>query len=215
MPASFNMLTVIVGGFVTVSLIGRFGSANVAGYAVGLRLEQVLLLPALGLNSAVMAIAGQNFGAGESRRVRDTYKSGLQVGLVMALILIPVMLFLSPLMMGFFSSNPEIIATGTTYLRIDALAYYPYVVLFLSTAMLQALKQPLFPMVLGIIRQLLLPASINYLLIVIYGLPMVSVFVTIIVVVFCSSFVSHYYTKRQLRQCNGLPATTPAAARSA
>ena len=62
LPASFNMLTIILGGFVTVSLVGRFGSEHVAGYAVGLRIEQVLLLPALGLNTAVMAIVGQNFG---------------------------------------------------------------------------------------------------------------------------------------------------------
>lgn len=208
MPASFNMLTIILGGFVTVSLIGRFGSLNVAGYAVGLRLEQVLLLPALGLNSAVMAIAGQNFGAGRLERVRETYQCGLQVGLAMALAFIPVMLFLSPLMMGFFSANPVIIATGAQYLRIDALAYFPYVVLFLSNASLQAIKQPLFPMILGIVRQLLLPASINYLLIVVYGLPMVSVFVTIIVVVFLSSIVSHYYTKRQLDTLCVVPSNT-------
>jgi len=67
-PAGVNMLSIILGGFITVSFIGRFGSEFVAGYAVGLRLEQVLLLPALGLNSAVLAIAGQNFGAGKSER---------------------------------------------------------------------------------------------------------------------------------------------------
>ncbi len=206
LPASFTMLTIIVGGFVTLSFIGRFGSDNIAGYAVGLRLEQVLLLPALGLNSAVLAISGQNYGAGKMDRVRETYKCGLQVGLLMALVFIPVMLFLSPLMMGFFSDNESIIATGTTYLRIDALAYYPYVVLFLANASLQAIKQPLFPMVLGIVRQLLLPASINFLLVVIYGLPMISIFITIIIVVFFSSLVSHFYTKRQLAR-NDLPTT--------
>ncbi|MFT6328953.1 MAG: putative MATE family efflux protein, partial [Bermanella sp.] len=69
LPASFNMLTIILGGFITVALIGQFGSNYVAGYTVGLRLEQVLLLPALGLNSALMAIAGQNMGAGKNARV--------------------------------------------------------------------------------------------------------------------------------------------------
>ena len=199
LPASFNMLTIILGGFITVSLIGRFGSDSVAGYAVGLRLEQVLLLPALGLNSAVMAIAGQNFGAGHSERVMETYTKGLQVGFFMALAFIPVMIFLSPQMMGFFSQNPQIIETGTTYLRIDALAYFPYVVLFLSTACLQAMKKPLFPMVLGIMRQLALPATINYLLIVVYNLPMITVFLTIIIVVSFSSIVSHLFTRHQLQ----------------
>lgn len=200
MPASFNFLTIILGGFITVSLIGRFGSDHIAGYSVGLRLEQVLLLPALGLNTAVMAIAGQNFGAGNMDRVGETYKRGLQIGLAMAAVSIPIMLFLSPQLMGFFTDSENIKNTGATYLRIDAIAFYAYVVLFLSTASLQAVKQPFFPMYLGIARQLVLPALINYLLIVHFGMPMVSVFVTIICVVVCAALFAHWYTTRQLNK---------------
>jgi len=199
MPASFNMLTIILGGFLTVSLIGRFGSDHVAGYAVGLRIEQVLLLPALGLNTAVMAIAGQNFGAGHIQRVYQTYTTGLLLGLAMAAVSIPLMVFLSPAMMGFFTNDTNIILTGAAYLRIDAIAFYAYVVLFLSTATLQALKQPVFPMILGIMRQLLIPVSINYILIVFWGYPMMSIFYTIISVVVISSVIAHWYTLRRLR----------------
>ncbi len=200
LPASFNMLTIILGGFITVSLIGRFGSEHVAGYSVGLRLEQVLLLPALGLNIAVMAIAGQNLGAGHMDRVRLIYTTGLKVGLGMAAISIPIMIYLSPVMMEFFSGDPTIQATGAAYLKIDAIAFYAYVVLFLSTATLQALKQPMFPMVMGIARQLVIPVGINYWLIVFQGYPMMSIFYTIITVVVLASFVAHGYTLRQLRK---------------
>lgn len=198
LPASFNMLTIILGGFITVSLIGRFGSQHIAGYAVGLRLEQVLLLPALGLNTAVMAIAGQNFGAGHANRVQETYAKGLLVGLVMAAVSIPVMVFLSPGLLSLFSDDQTIITTGATYLRIDAVAFYAYVVLFLSTAILQAIKQPLFPMYLGIARQLVVPAGINYILIVNWQFPMISVFYTIVSVVIIGSVVANWYTSRQL-----------------
>lgn len=202
-PASFNMLTIILGGFITVYFIGRFGSEHVAGYAVGLRLEQVLLLPALGLFNAVMAIIGQNYGAANHHRILDTYKKGLLIGLVISACFIPVMIFLSPALMSIFSNNPDIISTGATYLRIDALAFYAYVVLFISVASLQAVKQPLFPMFLGIIRQLVLPASINTVLIVVLGYPMISLFFTIVSVVIVSALVSHWYTYKQLRALSG------------
>jgi len=205
-PASMNMLTIIMGSFITVSYIGRFGSDNVAGYAVGLRLEQILLLPALGLNSAVMGIAGQNFGAEKFSRVAQTYRKALLVGLFMAVISIPIMVFLSPSLMSFFSDSQTIINTGAQYLRIDAIAFYAYVVLFLSVAILQSLKQPLFPMFLGIARQLVVPAIVNYFLIVVWGYPMISVFYTIISVVVISAIVAHWYTLRQLKL---LSATTP------
>jgi len=198
LPASLNMLTVILGGFISVAYIGRFGSDHIAGYAVGLRLEQVLLLPALGLNAAVMAISGQNFGAGQYDRVRETYIKGLTIGLGMAAVSIPVMVFLSPALMGVFTQRDVIKNTGASYLKIDAIAFYAYVVLFLSVAMLQSIKRPLFPMVLGIARQLVIPASINYVLVVLLGYPMLSIFYTIISVVVLSALVSHWYTRRVL-----------------
>jgi len=204
LPASLNMLTIILGGFITVALLGRFGSQHVAGYAVGLRIEQVLLLPALGLNSAVMAIAGQNYGAKDLYRVRQTYITGLLTGLAMAVVSIPIMLTLSPAMMAIFTDDPVIQDTGASYLRIDAFAFYAYVVIFMSTATLQALKQPLFPMALGIARQLIIPVSINVLLVVYLDYPMISVFYTIVSVVIIAAVVAHWYTLRQLR----VPTTT-------
>lgn len=200
LPASFNMLSVILGSFVTVAIIGRFGSDHVAGYSVGLRLEQLLLLPALGMNSAVMAIAGQNFGAGEFDRVRQTYYSGLKIGLLIAAVSIPIMIFLSPLLMTMFTEEDPIIATGTAYLRIDAIAFYAYVVLFLTTATLQSIKQPVFPMALSLARHLLVPVSINILLVVYFGFPMLSVFYTLISVVVLSAITSHLFTRWRLNQ---------------
>ena len=198
LPASFNMLTIILGGFITVALIGRFGSEYVAGYTVGLRLEQVLLLPAFGLNSAVMAIAGQNLGAGSGARVAETYRKALLIGLALSLLLMPVMYFLSPLMMSFFTDNEVITNTGVSYLMIDTFAFYAYVVLFQSVAVLQAMQKPMFPMYLGIARQLIIPAGINYVLVVLWGYPMVSMFYTIVIVVILSAVVAYFYTRREI-----------------
>jgi len=198
LPASMNMVTVILGGFISVAYIGRFGSDHIAGYAVGLRLEQVLLLPALGLNAAVMAISGQNFGARFYDRVQETYVKGLTIGLAMAAVSIPIMVFLSPTLMGVFTQSEVIKNTGAAYLKIDAIAFYAYVVLFLSVASLQSIKRPMFPMVLGIARQLVVPAGINYLLIVVLGYPMLSIFYTIISVVVISALISYCYTQRIL-----------------
>lgn len=200
LPASFSMLSVTLGTFFIVAIIGSFGSEHVAGYAVGLRLEQLLLLPALGMNSAVMAIAGQNFGAGKFDRVRETYYSSLKIGLVMAAVSIPIMIFLSPRLMTLFTSDPTIIATGTHYLRIDAIAYYAYVVLFLTTATLQAIKQPIFPMALGLVRHLAVPLGMSTVLVMYFALPLLSVFYTLVTVALISAITSHLYTRWRLNQ---------------
>jgi len=72
------------------------------------------------------------------------------------------------------------------------------VVLFQSVAVLQAMRKPMFPMYLGIARQLVIPAIINYVLIVLWDYPMVSMFYTIVIVVVVSSVIAHVYTKREI-----------------
>ena len=169
MPASMNMLTIIIGGFITIYFISQFGDSPVAGYSVGIRLEQLLLMPALGLNASVMALVGQNYGAGNIERVKEIYAKSLKVALLISVLFIPAMIFLSPLMMTQFTDNAEIISVGVYYLRADAFAFYGYMMLFCSNALLQAVKQPLFPLVIGILRQMILPVAAFYVMIELLG----------------------------------------------
>tara|TARA_R110002096_G_scaffold168798_12_gene340158 strand:- start:31769 stop:33121 length:1353 start_codon:yes stop_codon:yes gene_type:complete len=200
LPASFNFIIMIMGSFIVTAFVSRFGDYAVAGYSVGLRIEQVLLLPALGLNIAVLAIAGQNYGAKNYRRIAETYRKGLILSFGITVICIPVMIFLSPYLMGFFSSEEKIIAAGVSYLRIDALAFFCYVSLFISVAALQAIKRPNFPVVMGAFRQLILPLMVNYLLIVVYGYSLEWVFISVALIVFFSMLITLLYTRLQLKK---------------
>ena len=200
LPASFNFSIMIVGSLMITGFVSRFGDYAVAGYSVGLRLEQVLLLPALGLNAAVLAISGQNFGAKNFRRIAETYRKGLILSFSISLVCIPIMIFLSPLLMGFFSHQADIIDVGTIYLRIDALAFFCYVALFISVATLQAIKQPDFPVIMGLFRQLILPLTINYFLILRLGYGLNWLFGSVALIVFFSMVITLLYTRSKLKQ---------------
>ncbi|MEW4981871.1 MAG: MATE family efflux transporter [Cycloclasticus sp.] len=200
LPASFNFSIMIIGSLMITGFVSRFGDYAVAGYSVGLRLEQVLLLPALGLNAAVLAISGQNFGAKNFRRIAETYRKGLILSFSISLVCIPIMIFLSPLLMGFFSHKETIIEVGTTYLRIDALAFFCYVSLFISVATLQAIKQPDFPVIMGLFRQLILPLTVNYFLILHLGYGINWLFGSVALIVFFSMIITLLYTRSKLKQ---------------
>ncbi|MCX7553596.1 MATE family efflux transporter [Marinicella sp. S1101] len=198
MPASMNMLTIIIGGFITIYFISQFGDFPVAGYSVGIRIEQLLLMPALGLNASVMALVGQNYGAGNIERVREIYAKSLKVALLISIVFIPTMIFLSPLMMTQFTDNQEIIGVGVYYLRADAFAFFGYMMLFCSNALLQAVKQPLFPLVIGILRQMVLPIIAFYLLINVLGYGLYAIFWAIVTIVLLSAAVAWFYTRGRL-----------------
>ncbi|GIS77063.1 MAG: hypothetical protein CM1200mP13_04220 [Candidatus Pelagibacterales bacterium] len=44
-------------------ILGLFGEYAVAGYGSATRIEQVVLLPILGINTAIISIIAQNIGA--------------------------------------------------------------------------------------------------------------------------------------------------------
>lgn len=198
-PASLNFLTIIVGAFFIVAFVGRFGSEAVAGYSVALRIEQVMLLPVLGLSSAVMALVGQNYGVNNIHRVHETYSKSLKLGLLVSVVFIPIMIFASPLLIGFFTDNKQMIEVGRQYLQIDATAFYAYVIIFTCVSVLQAIKQPLFPLVVGLSRQLILPVGINYILIVKYGYPLITLFWSIAIIVIMSAIVMMWYSQKQIK----------------
>jgi len=200
MPASMNMLTIIIGGFITIYFIAQFGDGPVAGYSVGIRIEQLLLMPALGLNAAVMALVGQNFGAGNLDRVKEIYHKSLKVAALISLFFIPTMIFLSPLMMTQFTNSQAIIDVGVYYLRADAFAFYGYMLLFCSNALLQAVKQPLFPLVIGILRQMVLPIAAFYVLIELMDFGLYAIFWAIVAIVLASSLVALWYTRGRLKR---------------
>ncbi len=156
-PASLNMMLVSVGVFVITTFVGKFGPDAIAAHGVGMRLEQVVLLPAMGLNSAALSLVGQNYGARKLERVWEIYRFCLAVGMGMMVFGALVVYAGAPYVMQLFAEGQGVIDFGVQYLRIDAFVFPAYVLLFLSIAVLQGLKRPLFGFFINLSRQIVFP----------------------------------------------------------
>jgi len=152
-PASSAMMVMFVSGFVVQFALKQFGGHAVAAYGVALRIEQILLLPVLGVTGALLPIAGQNFGAKEFDRVRAALRFCWMTGLAMTLIAAPVLLFAGGFVIALFSDDPEVIRVGSSYLRVDAFLFPIYMMLFSINSFLQALKKPIWTLWISIYRQ--------------------------------------------------------------
>lgn len=157
-PAILNMLTIAVGIFVINYYIYLFGNnASTAGYGAAMRLEQLVLLPAIGLNAATLALVGQNFGAGKFDRVRETYSAALKTGIAIMTLGMALIYPFTPFLISLFNNDPEVILEGTHYLRIEFLAFIGYIIINITLSVLQGLKKPNFAIWIGIYRQLAMP----------------------------------------------------------
>lgn len=160
LPASGNMLTVGLGIFVITYFAGVFGPDTVAAYGVGTRVEQIVLLPTIGLSTAVLATVSQNAGAGHYDRVRETLFTALRYGAVVMCLGTVLLFFSRGVLMRLFTDDENVVAIGSHYLGIAAFLLYSYVVLFASVAALQGLKKPLFAIIIGITRQVVVPMAL-------------------------------------------------------
>jgi len=157
MPITFSLFMVSVGGFILLSFLIIFGDKAIAGYGSALRFEQVFILPIIGLNTAVLSIAGQNFGARRYDRVREVYFKGVSIGMIIMCFSGIIIYSLSEQIIQIFSNDLEVIKFGSSYLKITAFICPVYPIFFISHALFAALKKSYFIFYMNLLRMVILP----------------------------------------------------------
>lgn len=156
-PAMVNMLTIAGGIYVYTWFAARLGTPVVAAMGISMRVEQIVLLPAVGLNTAALTLAGHGLGAKNPERIEHTFHTCLRFGIWIYAIGGPLASIFAPFWISLFTRDPEVIEIGTLCLRISMLTFYAYVILFTTTSILQGLQKPMFAIWMGLYRQLLAP----------------------------------------------------------
>ncbi len=153
LPTSFAIIVMFAGGFVVQFALKGFGEHAIAAYGIALRVEQILLLPVLGMTGALLPIAAQNFGAGHPDRVREALFFCWKLGFLLMAIACPMLWFGGGFAISLFTDNPDVIRVGQSYLRVDGFILPIYMMLFAINSLLQALKRPIWTLWIGIYRQ--------------------------------------------------------------
>ena len=111
-PATGSMIFIGFGIFVLLYYVSLYGDYSAGGYGAAIRFEQLFLLPVLGLNASTLSLVGQNFGATNFDRIRETYLKSIFIGSVFMGICGILIFFSSDYIMIFFSNDPQIIFYG-------------------------------------------------------------------------------------------------------
>tara|TARA_B100000029_G_scaffold237450_1_gene234521 strand:- start:370 stop:1350 length:981 start_codon:yes stop_codon:yes gene_type:complete len=156
-PISAALLLISVGNFIILTFIAVFGEFATAGYGSAARFEQILLLPVLGLNTAIISIIGQNYGSKNYVRVKESYFKAVLYGFNLMIISGLIIFFSADRIVSIFSDNQEVIKYGSLYLKISALIFPAYPIFFISNGFFMAIKKSSYSMYLNIIRNVILP----------------------------------------------------------
>ncbi|MDC1476150.1 MATE family efflux transporter [Pelagibacteraceae bacterium] len=163
MPITIAISGYSVAASIVFTYIGLSGEYAVAGYGAATRIEQVVLLPILGINTAIISIIAQNYGANYFERVKETYFVSIKYGLFIMFISGVLIYFTAGIVPNFFSSNIEVLDFSTRYLKIAAFILPAYPIFFLSNGFFMALKKSENAMLNNILRNVLVPITVFYL----------------------------------------------------
>ena len=199
-PAGINMSTVAIGIFVITYFISKFGNEGVAAYGIATRIEQIMLLPTIGLNIATLSLVGQNNGAGRIDRVAAAWSKATLYGTYMMLAGGAVLFVSAELLMGAFTKDETVVALGVEYLRVASVTLAAYVVLFQTVNLLQGLKRPMYAIGIGVYRQIVAPFVVFNLLAFRLGWDLTGIWWGIFAVTWSAAIVTWFYGRSILRR---------------
>src|SRR5262245_7027386 len=122
-PGAFNTIQTNLTQVLLMASVGAYGTAALAGYGMGARLEYLQIPLVFGMGSALVTMVGTNFGAGQRARAQRVawIGAGVAAGVTGTIGLIAALV--PGLWLGRFGSDPEVLAAGATYLRIVGPTY--------------------------------------------------------------------------------------------
>ena len=160
MPITMALFLVAAGSYILLSFLSIFGDRAIAGYGAAVRFEHLFSLPVIGLNTAVISIAGQNFGAKRFDRIKEVYFKAVFIGMIIMCLAGIIIYLLSESIISIFSNDFEVIKFGSTYLKIAAFIGPIYPVFFISHALFTALKKTFLIFYSNLFRMIIFPLTI-------------------------------------------------------
>ena len=133
-------------------LVNSFGTVIMAAFAAAVKIDSFAYMPVQDFGNAFSTYVAQNYGAGQSDRIRKGIRSAVLTSAAFCvLISLLVCTFARPLMGIFIDpSQTEILAAGVHYLRIEGACYVGIGLLFLLYGYYRAVNRPGMSVILTI-----------------------------------------------------------------
>ncbi len=124
-PASIER-SLTFGSFMLFTLvIAHYGTAVLAGYQIGLRVEGLAFMPGIGFTIAAMALMGQGLGAKKPEQAKEDVLLVLKYTSGFMFILSFFMIFMPEKIVWLFTNDTATIEEASLYLRIVGFSQIP------------------------------------------------------------------------------------------
>lgn len=117
-PAAIQSMLYCVISMVLTRFVTAWGDTAVAVQRVGGQIESISWMTADGFGTAINAFVGQNYGAGNLKRVKKGYMTASVIMFIWGIFTTCLLIFGAAPIFSLFIHEPEVIPAGADYLRI-------------------------------------------------------------------------------------------------
>ncbi|WP_394421144.1 MATE family efflux transporter [Tenacibaculum mesophilum] len=190
---TISILTIVL----NYSLFKYGGEISIAIYGIINRVMLFALFPVLGVTQGFLPIAGYNYGANNTERVKETIKTSILFGTGIAvLIFIMIMLFPTELV-GVFTEDEKLLKLTPDALIVAFLATPVITTQLIGSAYFQAAGKALPALLLTLLKQGFFLIPLVYLLPKFYGVN--GVWMSFPIADVLSTVLTYAYLKREVR----------------
>jgi len=199
LPSTLNMTLMSLGAFILIYFISILGDDIVAAYGIGIRLEQMALIPSIGLSIAVSAMIAQNNGAKNYERIEQIMSKIYKYSYILYLLGAMFMLLCTYTLAPLFTDSLNVLKETQIYLKVSAVLLLAYILVFVNVAFLQAIKRPKMIFYIGLARQIIMPSILFYIAYY-FNLSAVYYWFATFLSVSIATFYLHYLQKSYLKE---------------
>ena len=134
------------------SMVNSIGEVATASHTIANTVESAFYIPGYGMQTAAATLAGNAYGAKDNKRMKEVASMFLPIEVALMLLSGGALFLLAPPLVDIFSDSPEVIALGSTVLRMVAVSEPFYGVSIIVEGMMQGVgrtKQPFIYNIIG------------------------------------------------------------------
>jgi len=194
---SMNMFMMAFGMYIITYFVAPYGKEAVAAYGIGMRIEQIFLIPVIGLSVATLSIVSQNNGAKLFDRIMPSTSLAIKFGFMLSAFGVVSFYTYGDSLASLLTHDIQVIEQSVLYLKICGFAFFGFVMIFIYIAMLQGIKKPAVIFPVSIYRQVLAPI-IFFTAFSFFDFEIYTIWLGLDFIIFSSALYLWWYAKRSM-----------------